>query len=643
LGASALASGCLERDLKALNPCLVSAVARQIAVTNVDFVDILFVVDNSGSMRQEQAALRDQFPKLINTMTQGMKSDGMQFPPVKDMHLGVVSTDMGLVGIRNNYPGCNTQRHYEGGDDGVLQHKGMPGVSGCKADYPAFLAYEQDLVDPEQLATDFGCIANLGTTGCGFEQPLEAGLKALWPKHYTDANGKTYAPDDNPILFLSTTPEGRYGHGDQPISAGGNQGFLRNDANVGVSLIAIILVSDEEDCSSQNTDHFKQVDSSDTDDPLAQQPINLRCYYNKQNLYETERYVEGYKGLRPANNDLVIFGAIVGVPPELVDAEAREGVDFLSAESSSRDEYYDKILAHPMMQERPVGTNQSNANLAPSCSRKDILGEVATAYPPIRIVEVAKSFGPNAIIQSICQDDFGPAMDVIIDLIAVQLSAVCLPRALVRQSSGTVPCSVIWELPKEGTAPDRTPTECDEPFLTEVTGDGATNDRGGRNCIVDQLAITRVGEIPKGAGWYYDDFTEERAAQCRSDQPQRVSFTEVAKPRTGVTVKLQCLNETQNLANTRADIKENQPAVGTPCATADEEGNSRPDDSLCLVELKDGSLDDSMFCHAEANVCFVSCSGSSDCPAGWVCDERESSAELAGGRAYCVNPTCGAQ
>src|SRR4051794_22740654 len=79
LGMAALSSGCLDRELKALNPCLVSGVARKVAVTNVDFVDLLFMVDNSGSMRQEQGALKEQFPKLITTLTTGKKSNGETF------------------------------------------------------------------------------------------------------------------------------------------------------------------------------------------------------------------------------------------------------------------------------------------------------------------------------------------------------------------------------------------------------------------------------------------------------------------------------------------------------------------------------------------------------------------------------------
>jgi hypothetical protein len=50
--------GCLDRELKPLNPCLVSGVSRQVQVKNVDKVDLLFMVDNSNSMAGEQQSLR---------------------------------------------------------------------------------------------------------------------------------------------------------------------------------------------------------------------------------------------------------------------------------------------------------------------------------------------------------------------------------------------------------------------------------------------------------------------------------------------------------------------------------------------------------------------------------------------------------
>jgi hypothetical protein len=644
LGMAALSSGCLDRELKALNPCLVSGVARKVAVTNVDFVDLLFMVDNSGSMRQEQGALKEQFPKLITTLTTGKKSNGETFPPVKDLHLGVVSSDMGLAGIANNFPGCNTQRHINGGDDGVLQHPGNTGP-GCAAMYPPFLSFVQGKDDPNKIAADFGCIANLGTSGCGFEQQLEAALKALWPKNYKDKDGNVYPPEKNPILFLSTTNEGRFGHGDTPTTQGGNGGFLRNDPIKGLSLVAIIIVSDEEDCSSKNTGHF--ISTNDPNNPLSKQGINLRCYYNPQNLFEVDRYVKGFQGLRPGSEQLVIYGGIVGVPKELVSAEARDGVKW--DDQASRDAYYDMILSDTRMTERPMNENvPSIANVAPSCTRIDKNGERADAYPPRRMVEVAKGIGENAVIQSICQDDFGPAMDAIIDVIAKQLGAVCLPRPLVRKSTGLVGCNVVWELPKAGTAPDQTPTTCDKaryPYLDNVDqGRAAVNERGGNNCKVNQLEVKTLGTVPQGDGWYYDDFSEARKNECPKSQPQRVSFSDTAKPPTGVTVKLECLNETQKLSNTRLDIRENQPEVGTPCSKMGPDMMPFADDNLCVIDLKDGTQDNKMFCHPKLNVCVKGCNGSSECPAGWVCDDRpQSLVDTKDKGAFCTNPTCGAQ
>src|SRR5689334_5874803 len=97
----ALLSGCLDRKLKPLNPCLGSGVVAEIAVTNIDKVDLLFMVDNSGSMAQEQESLSKEFPKLIKVLTTGDRNqdgdnmDETDFAPAKDLHLGVVSSDLG--------------------------------------------------------------------------------------------------------------------------------------------------------------------------------------------------------------------------------------------------------------------------------------------------------------------------------------------------------------------------------------------------------------------------------------------------------------------------------------------------------------------------------------------------------------------
>ena len=51
--ATVLLGGCLDRPLRPLNPCTVSGVVNEVAVTQINEIDLLFLVDNSASMRQE--------------------------------------------------------------------------------------------------------------------------------------------------------------------------------------------------------------------------------------------------------------------------------------------------------------------------------------------------------------------------------------------------------------------------------------------------------------------------------------------------------------------------------------------------------------------------------------------------------------
>ena len=494
----------------------------EINTTSADKVDLLFVVDNSGSMTEEQASLREQFPHMIAALTSGNPGNGGPlFPPVKDLHLGVVSTDLGLVGI------SDIDRCVGLGNDGIMQNE--PRLQGCKASYPRFLTYNAGLNSPSEVANDFSCIAMLGTEGCGFEQQLEVGLKALWPG------------SDNRITFLGDFNNfGTQGHGDTE-----NQGFLRNDPVQGLSVIAIVLVTDEEDCSSQSTVHFTPNSYLDpqieSDAKLLQQGLNTRCFLNQQNLYQVQRYTNGFKALRPGNEDMVVFSAIVGVPPETVDQTTLGGADWEDA--AKRDEVYEGILNHPLMQlvvEQNGTDDPGDDTMRPSCNTSR-----GVAYPPRRIVETARGFGHNGLVQSICQEDFTPAMDAIVNRIGRQLSNVgCLPRALERNAQGSVGCDVIWELPAQGMAPRGTPTECSAlPFLSKLSGRSA---RGGARCRVAQLPVTgdelqsaRVDGASIEDGWFYDDFSVELATAC-SAQPQRVSFTPQAKPPTAVTVKLEC-------------------------------------------------------------------------------------------------------
>jgi hypothetical protein len=238
-------------------------------------------------------------------------------------------------------------------------------------------------------------------------------------------------------------------------------------------------------------------------------------------------------------------------------------------------------------------------------------------------------------------------MTAIIDVIAGRILKSCLPRPLVREQDGMVRCDVVWELPPTAAVGSNTPSACDQRgFLASVDrGRNPLNERGGQNCKVLQLPITDLpaGAAPAGEGWYYDDSSEELSRLCPPSEPQRVAFTQAARPPNGVRVKLECLNETQHVDEGRTDTAPylEVPTIGTGCGG--EIGSEQASmDAACLVPLSNGSVDASMFCHPELNVCMRACTTARDCPAAWACDDRPSVLAATAGKAYCVNPVCGA-
>jgi hypothetical protein len=349
-------------------------------------VDMLFVVDDSGSMSQEQAALAMEFPRLLRKLTSGdHDEDGMaEQAQVTDLHLGVVSTNLGAAGVPD-IDKCGGV-----GDDALLARSGNG--AACSDEYPVFLSYEAGTTDAAQLGVDFGCIATLGTNGCGFEQQLEVALKALWPS------------SDPTITFTALDFEHSLGRGDRE-----NAGFLRNGADGGLAAtLAIVLVTDEDDCSVWDPSIWLPNQYLQPGDPRLMQSLNLRCFMNPEARYELDRYLHGYRALHAHTQARVVFAAITGVPVDLVDQQTVREVDF--ADDAEREAHYRRILDDPRMIERTDETVAPELqNLIPACE-----SDFGVAYPARRIVELARRFGRDGLVQSICGDNFGPPIDLVV-------------------------------------------------------------------------------------------------------------------------------------------------------------------------------------------------------------------------------------
>src|SRR5690606_21689223 len=154
--------------------------------------------------------------------------------------------------------------------------------------------------DVDAFVEHVSCVANLGIGGCGFEQQLEAVLKAL-------------TPSTSPIRFHDDTT----GHGD-----GANSAFVRTD-----SILATILLTDEEDCSAADPELFDPTSST-----YGPTELNLRCFNHPEAVHPVSRFTNGLKALRADPQD-VIFAAIAKIPTDLVshptaiadDATLRDG------------------------------------------------------------------------------------------------------------------------------------------------------------------------------------------------------------------------------------------------------------------------------------------------------------------------------
>ena len=152
-------------------------------------VDLLFVIDSSGSMEDEQANLVAAFPEFIDTMrTELAETEGY--------NIGVIRTDANDISCVPSRYGVLVTRNFAAGSSMATC---TPYASGAR-----YMTQDDD------LAQKFSCAAKVGTGGDGDERPAQALIAAL------------------------SSPN---------VDAGEcNEGFLRDDA-----LLVVVIITDEED------------------------------------------------------------------------------------------------------------------------------------------------------------------------------------------------------------------------------------------------------------------------------------------------------------------------------------------------------------------------------------------------------------
>ncbi len=211
-------------------------------------LDLLFVVDNSLSMADKQAMFAASIPALVERLVKPWcvggadpippNSDGScpvntlpEYPSVRDLHVGVISSSLGSHGGQVCSSGS------EGQDDhGHLIGSLRAGLTTWNDS--GFLKWDPDGManppgenDSALLADDMAAmVVAAGQTGCGFEAPLEAMYRFLI--------------DPEPPLTVSQVDGVTVASGIDDVLLAQREAFVRPD-----SAIMVVVISDENDCS----------------------------------------------------------------------------------------------------------------------------------------------------------------------------------------------------------------------------------------------------------------------------------------------------------------------------------------------------------------------------------------------------------
>ena len=322
---------CLDRPIEPQQPTTKAPSLQLYQSNKIDKIDLLFVIDNSISMADKQKVLAEAVPDLVKRLVQpnclnekGKETDNVvdtngkcpdghkpEFTPVADIHIGIVSSSLGSMGqlicddpAKSSTIGLN--------DKGHLLARKADGTALTTWNNKGFLAWDPGHKKTPRGADDVDVmsavfkdmVTGVGQTGCGYEMTLEAWRRFLVdPDPYEKANVNG--------LFSS-------GIGTDTELLNQRKDFLRSD-----SLVAIIMLSDENDCSLSYsrtpTQSFLYFDGTPEglrqhlkDDTNDKDHANLRCFnqggrYKEplgDQLFPISRYVDSLtKTMVPVDYD----------------------------------------------------------------------------------------------------------------------------------------------------------------------------------------------------------------------------------------------------------------------------------------------------------------------------------------------------
>ncbi|HEY6477711.1 MAG TPA: hypothetical protein VI456_14110, partial [Polyangia bacterium] len=382
---------CTSRTLEAPTIAPTATVGKMFTQKVNNKIDILFMIDNSSSMTEMQQKLYDQLPLFMNVLE--------NLPIKPSLHVAVVSSDMGAPGDATTSIGCTPT-----GDDGNFQSAPRGMCTATTLQNNANYIIDEDMntmnfTDP--IATVFQCIALLGQTGCGFEHQLASIDRALG--------------------------------GDGSDAPSGNNGFLRDDAYLG-----IVLLTNEDDCSAPTNTQLFSINSggsnqqnimnalgpvqnyrcnqfghlcNDANGNQIMPPLNppngattldlTDCVSNDTDsglLVPVKQYINDIKSLKPDPDNQILVAAVSGPPAPYSVAWVPE----MGAQNPQPGELWPEV-------EHSCGAKGTD-DVNPESTMSPTDGSFGD--PGVRIAQFVSAF-PNFVLASICDPTYATSLQAI--------------------------------------------------------------------------------------------------------------------------------------------------------------------------------------------------------------------------------------
>jgi hypothetical protein len=434
-------------------------------------LDLLFVIDDQSSTGVIQQKFYDQIPNFVSVLE--------ALPNPLDLHVAVVTTDMGAPGDSTTSIGCTAH-----GDDGAFKNAPTGSCTGTGIQNGAtYLSLEAGIPNfTGDLGAALQCISLVGQKGCGFGQPLAALDRALG----ADGSG---APSTN-------------------------ADFLRDDAYLG-----IVLLSNEDDCSAPpNTQLFSlnvggsnQQNISNALGPVS----NYRC-----NQY-------GHLCKNPSGNTVMPplappSGATMLDLDDCTSNDTPSGlltpvsqfvsdIKLLKVDPDNQI-VVSAIVAPPLPYTVAWVAPQGGQNLQPgelwpeiehSCGAAggDGVNPEATQHPSdgsfgdpaVRLSQFVNSFS-NSALASVCDASYANSMQAIATKVGALPSPPCMAGTIQQTAQGVPDCAVTAHIEQNGVFSDQSYQSC------EVTGNAPpcwSSAPGGATC--DGITLSFVETTPSNS------------------------------------------------------------------------------------------------------------------------------------------------